>query len=104
MDRDGRLNVVDGPVLWRASSAGLLGRRKTGLLTLRSPLRGSAGDGFFKTMPVYYDDSAYGDHIFIFCKNDKPSTCGFINTNSGVVESSRFIVVNRHSFEMTLNR
>ena len=68
MDRDGRLNVVDGPVLWRASPAGLLGRRKTGLLALRSPLRGSAGDGFFKIMPVYYDDSAYGDHIFIFAK------------------------------------
>ena len=101
MDRVVRLNVVDEPVSWRAFPSDPWKRKKAGHLGLRSPLCEPAGGGLLKTMPVYGDDLPYGHHTFFFGKMAKPSTCGFVFWNSGVVESPRFIDVNRHSFEMT---
>ena len=78
-------------------------RRKAGHLALRSPLCDSA-EAVFSKLCRFTAMIRLMVTTRPFLKNAKPSTCGFVIWNSGVVESPRFIDVNRHSFEMTLNR
>ena len=60
------LNVVDGPISWRALSADLRGRKKTdhfGPARLAEALVQGRPN---KTMSVYYDESDIPDHDCIF--------------------------------------
>ena len=59
-------NVVDGPISWRALSAGFRGRKKTdhfGPARLAEALVQGRPN---KTMPIYYDEFDIPDHDCIF--------------------------------------
>ena len=104
MDRGARLNVVDRPISWHAPSAGPGDGGKRNILPLRSPLCESAGGSLLKTMPVYGDDSPYGHHAPFFGKMTSHLPAILFSRIRAWEENPRFIDVNRHSFEMTLNR
>mgnify|MGYP006994731594 FL=1 len=59
-------NVVDGPISWRALSAGFRGWKKMDYFgparLAEAPMQGRPN----KTMPVYYDEFDIPDHDCIF--------------------------------------
>ena len=97
-------NVVDGPISWRAPSTDLRGRKKTDHFGPRE-----AGGGTRAGLPEQnyvgllrrIRHSRPWLHFSKYCKR---STCGFAGAQFAVVGDGRFIVVNRHSFEMALNQ
>ena len=104
MGEGNRLNVVDRPTSWHAPSAGPGDRGKRDILVLRGPLCESAGGGLLKTMPVYGDDSTYGRYTSFFGKMPSRLPVVLFSSIRAWAETPRFIDVNRHSFEMKLNR